>query len=805
MTDHEHLDQDSQESWSEEIHRRGLWQVTIGYLAVGWALIEAVDILVGQGILSATAFRGALLLLALGFPVVLGTAYVQSAPARKDRTTDAAAADGLDAGFIPRSIARFLTWRNAILGGIGAFALLGMFTAGSALVRTAGLAGSGEPTIEPDRVAVLPFSVRGSPELAYLGEGIVDLVSARLDGAGPLSTVDPRVVIAGVKTQGLDPTDPGSVDRFASSLRAGRSVTGDLLEASGRLRLTAYLHTTGGDAERTHAVTVEGVADSVFPLLDDLVARLLAEIVSEDGGRLDALATLTTRSLDAAKTYLRGERQLREGQYREAARSYERAIELDTTFALAHYRRSIAADWVDAFDIRSSADRAMTYADRLSPRERGILEAVRLRRNGHVGEAEQLFRARLHQDPDDVEALVQYGELLFHDVGRQARSPLESIAPFQRALDLEPTNQIARVHLARLYALADSAARLDEVTAGARSLGPEIEHGPEFLALDVSAAPDSGGVAEVRTMLEDRPWFQRFYAVHAVLNYRRDPRLARALVTGHLDDDRLLRFLDLKAQLQLGRYAAVRDFLDRPSVREEPTWRLLEGFLAGLEVLVDDPARLEDLLRYLERTPAEVIRRGAWVPPYEDLSDRFIGYERDYYRALLLVRLGRTSEAREILGILRASDPFPGLGSVKTDAESSLEAELRLAAGDREGALAALRSMELSIPHAVTVRYLPDATRARFLRAELEAELGDSETARAYYMGLDEAWSPFDHFYRPVVYERLGRLAERQGDVDGAIAHYARFVDMWADCDPELVPIRDAVAARRDALVRDRG
>lgn len=805
MTDREHPDPDSHESWSEEIHRRGLWQVTVGYLAGGWAIIEAVDILVGQGILSATAFLGALLVLGLGFPVVLGTAYVQSAPARKGSTAGAAASDGLDAGFVPRPIARFLTWRNAILGGVGAFALLGVFTAGSALIRTAGLAGSGEPTIEPDRVAVLPFSVRGSLELAYLGEGIVDLVSARLDGAGPLTTVDPRVVIAGVKTRELDPTDPVSVDRFAFSLRAGRFVTGDLLEASGRLRLTAYLHTTGEDAERTHAVTVEGVADSVFPLLDDLVARLLAEFVSEEGDRLEALATLTTSSLDAAKAYMQGERQLREGQYREAAGSYERAIELDSTFALAHYRRSIAADWVDAFDIRSSAERALAYADRLSPRERGILEAVRLRRNGRVEEAEEQFRSRLHQDPDDVEALVQYGELLFHDVARQGRSSLASIAPFQRALDLEPTNQIARIHLARLYALADSADRLDETTAGARALGPEIEHGPELLALDVSAAPDSGGIAEVLAMLEDRPWFHRLYAVHAVLNYGRDPRLAGALVAGHQDDDPLLRFLDLKADVQLGRYAVARDFFDRPSVRKDPMWRMLEAFLAGLEVLVDDPARLEDLLGYLERTPAEVIRRKTWVPPYEDLTDRFIGYERDYYRALVLIRLGRTSEAREILEILRAAEPFPGLGSVKTDAEWSLEAELRLAGGDREGALAALRSMDLSVPHAITVRYLPDAPRARFLRAELEAELGDIETARTYYVSLDEAWSAFDNFYRPRVYERLGRLAEREGDIEGAIGYYTRFVDMWAECDPELVPVRDAVAARRDALLRERG
>jgi len=795
---------DPRESWSEEIHRRGLWQVTVGYLAGGWALIEVVDIFVGQEILPAAAFRGALLVLAIGFPVVLGTAYVQSTPARKDPAAGAAGTGEVDPGFIPRPIARLLTWRNAILGGVGAFALLGLFTAGSTLVRTAGLA-EGEPTIEPNRIAVLPFNVRGAPELAYLGEGIVDLASARLDGAGPLTAVNPRVVIAGATGRELDSTDPDAVDRFASSLRAGRFVTGEVFEAAGRLRLTAYLRTTGDPADQATAVSVEGVADSVFPLLDELVARLLAGAVSEDGDRLEARAALTTRSLDAAKAYLQGERQLREGLYREAARSYEQAVELDSTFALAHYRRTIAADWVDAFDIRSSAERASAFADRLSPRERDLLEAVRLRRNGRIAEAEARFRARLHQDPDDVEALVQYGELLFHDVARQGRSALKSIAPFQRALDLEPANQIAQTHLARLYVLAESSGRRDEVTEGALALGPEVEHAPELQALRISAAPDSARLSELRAMLAGRPWFQRFYAAHAVSNYGRNPRLAKELLAGHGDESVLLRLLDLTADVQLGRHAEARAFFGQPAVEGDPTWRMLEAFLAGNQVVVDDPNRLEHLVRALALTSAEDIRRSAWVPPYEDMTLPFLRFERDYYRGLLLVRLGRTDEARRMLDTLRAADPFAGVGSVAEDAVGSLEAELRVAAGDPEGALAVLRDMELSVPHAITVRYLPDASRARFLRAELEAELGDLQTARSYYEGLDEAWSVWDNVHRPRIYERLGRLAEREGDVDGAIAYYTRFVDMWADCDPELVPLRDEVAARRDALVRNRG
>lgn len=59
------------------------------------------------------------------------------------------------------------------------------------------------------RVAVLPFSYKGADAYAYLGEGMVDLLSRTLDGAGPLQIVDPRPVL-GVLAQRLKHKDGAS-------------------------------------------------------------------------------------------------------------------------------------------------------------------------------------------------------------------------------------------------------------------------------------------------------------------------------------------------------------------------------------------------------------------------------------------------------------------------------------------------------------------------------------------------------------------------------------------------------------------
>src|SRR5688572_16783725 len=49
--------------------------------------------------------------------------------------------------------------------------------------------------LDANRIAIAPFDVLGGPDLALWREGIVDLLSRSLDGAGPLRTVSPTLVV----------------------------------------------------------------------------------------------------------------------------------------------------------------------------------------------------------------------------------------------------------------------------------------------------------------------------------------------------------------------------------------------------------------------------------------------------------------------------------------------------------------------------------------------------------------------------------------------------------------------------------
>ena len=688
--------------------------------------------------------------------------------------------------------------RNRTRLWIGLAVAVGVIATG---VMAVGSRGAGAAPLNDDVLAVVPFTVRGAPEHDYLSEGMVDLMSAKL--AGGFSTVNPRRVISYINQRGMDLGAPTTGLQLAQAMSAGRYLTGHVTEVGGRITLTAYLYDTEDSEAPIGEATVEGEVDDLFDVIDETVVELLAGTSSDPSERLQSLAVATSTSLPATKAYLDGERLLRGGRYREAAEAYDRATALDTAFALAYYRKSIAADWIDAYDIRSSADKAMELADRLSPRDRSLLAALRLRRRGFNDEAEQAYRSHLHQYPDEVEALVQLGELLFHDNPRRGRSLAESLAPFQQAVDLEPYNLIAQIHLARGLALADSIERLAETAAYLADVAPDSERALEVEAIYTFSVDDPGRRESILAELASKPWFYRWYAAHGVARFTRDIDGAAAILTDGSDDHPLLYAMIPTHLIVNGQHDEFRRFMAALDDRRNPQWDLYQAFVLTTGAYDASVGELSDVLGRLQTATAGGLLGSSWVPPYEDLSERFIAFERDYFIALLLIRLDRIDEAEMVIAELAQADSFPGMPSARDDAVIGLQAEVAYRTGSYERTLALLREARFEVPHAATVRAMVDGSRARFLRAEVEREIGDRDVARKYYRGLDESWSLWDTYYRPAVYERLGRMAEEDGRPEEAIMYYGRLIDLWRDADPGIVAIRREIEVRLDALLPD--
>jgi eukaryotic-like serine/threonine-protein kinase len=354
-------------------------------------------------------------------------------------TQDETTAPGRAASHLPAPT----PWRRAPRALVGALLLaLALGLAWFAYRRAT-------PAVPPgsaSRIAVLPFAVRGSGSFSYLAEGMVDLLSRDLDGAGDLRTVDAGTILTAAAQNDRDGVlDVERGRTVARRVGAGLYVIGSVHAVGGRVRIQATLYDGADESSgvKTQA-TVEGDSTRLFELVDRLSAQLIVKRGRGPVTRLAETAAITTRSLVALKAYLDGERRLRAASLQparidSAITMFQQAITEDSTFALAQYRMAVAAGWANRPAMATvAAGRALTLSDRLTERDRRLLTAYVDFRRGAANSAERQYRAILQDYPDDLEALFQLADVLYNYNPLRGRPRGEARELFTQVLDLDP-------------------------------------------------------------------------------------------------------------------------------------------------------------------------------------------------------------------------------------------------------------------------------------------------------------------------------------------------------------------------------
>ncbi len=190
-----------------------------------------------------------------------------------------------------------------------------------------------EPALDENRILVVPFRIAAADSsVAYLAEGAVDLIVPMLNGEAGPSAIDSRSAISTWNriTRGREGTiDDGRA--VARELGASLILSGSAVESNGQLQITGSLISTAGGSSRA-LPSVTGRADSVDALLRRFVAQLLARQSNVAEGSIDAV---TSQSLPAIKAYLSGRAAYRRADESVAIERFARALEIDSTFALA--------------------------------------------------------------------------------------------------------------------------------------------------------------------------------------------------------------------------------------------------------------------------------------------------------------------------------------------------------------------------------------------------------------------------------------------------------------------------------------
>jgi DNA-binding SARP family transcriptional activator len=617
------------------------------------------------------------------------------------------------------------------------------------------------PTSRPastGRVAVLPFSVRGDARLAYLREGMVDLLATKLDGAGELRTVDHRAVL---RFLNHDPQARISGPAVATHFEADSYLEGSVVEAGGRLQGGASLYTLDGHVLASASATAASEGE-IFELVDELARQLLAARGGTTGTRLTRLAGLTTTSLEALKSYLLGERELRAGRYFDAMEAFQTAIDEDGSFALAYYRLAASAAGCALPELaRELADRGFEYRQRLSARDQLVFSAQRAWLHGAVDEAESLYNTIIGTYPDDLEAWFHLGDLLFHSNPLRGRSSVEAREPLERVLRLEPGHVGAMVHLVRVSAIEGRTGETLDLIERILRASPDGDQAIAMRALRAYTTKDRAAIEQVSAEMQKARAITVAIAFSDVALYSGDLAGAEALARSFIQVARspelraLCHTLVAHVALAGGRDDLAESHLELARSLD-PTWGLeMQAFFSALPFRPVSESRLRELRGTLEAwDPASVAPSMFLIfAMHNELHPAL----RLYLLGLIDLRLGQLGSAREQAALLR------GLAGPAEGLVASLWLELQAAIARAEGRPEeAIQILERSRPRlwfqlTVASPFFSLGSQ-RYLRAELLREVGRLEEAAGWYRSIAQR-SPYELIYAGPAQRRLSEMS----------------------------------------------
>jgi tetratricopeptide (TPR) repeat protein/TolB-like protein len=648
---------------------------------------------------------------------------------------------------------------------------------------------------DPTVLAVLPFEVRGSDEFAYLREGMVDLVSTKLDGVGGLRVVDPHTALALFNESAAGVTTGREARSLSATLGAGRALQGSVVRVERSLQVRASVYGPGDD-DRIDA-SVDGPADRLFELVDELVGTLVARGLIGEQTPLSNLEGLTTSSNEALRLYLTGIQNFRTGRgTQETFALLTQAVALDSTFALASYWAGYAAAYDEIEDPEPHFQLALRHQDRLGQRDRMRLAAAIAGAEGRHADAIRLYEAFVERYSDDLAGWFQLGEQLAHTGHFGGRTLAEARPAYERAIALDPALAPAYYHLCHIGGLqGDSlalrvwAARLDSL--GVDSLWIALT---EFVRAVM--VQDSLGIRQpfdrIRAAESDIPPATLAGSMGELLGATLEhaPRESRALIwefgARAFTDTARTVFARRTARIESasGRFdeaeRALRD-VDRAlgtALPQDLAWIALHPANGSV-------GRLEEAYRMLTA-----------VSPGTGTGE---AAARHYLLARLALELGRNEALARSRATLRDFEPeSPEIGRFAADLATELDAIALGAAGDPMRGLESLLQatyweraqswLGFSEPTYLDGR-LPDRFPV-FLRAELLHEAGQDSAAAVWYrVAADGVW------HRGPALVGLAETRARQGEHQEAAELYRRVRSLWADADADLEEMLDLVQA----------
>ena len=299
-------------------------------------------------------------------------------------------------------------------------------------------------------IAVLPFNNMSSdPEGDFFADGIAEEIINALSKIKALK-VSSRTSSFTFKGKNED------IREIGRRLQVSTILEGSVRKAGKRLRLTAQLINASDNAQ-LWAERYDRELEDVFAIQDEIASSIVSAlrvVLSDDEKK--AIEQVPTANVEAYGFYLRGRQyfhQHRRKAHEYARQMFERAIELDPNYALAHAGVADCCSFLyQYFDASPSnlrrADAASRRALELAPSlaEAHASRGLAVSLSGRFEEADTEFEMAMKLDPKSFEAAYFYARSCV------AQGKFEDAAKwFERAIAVRPEDFAALGLLSTVY------------------------------------------------------------------------------------------------------------------------------------------------------------------------------------------------------------------------------------------------------------------------------------------------------------------------------------------------------------------
>ncbi|MBA2685590.1 MAG: tetratricopeptide repeat protein [Gemmatimonadaceae bacterium] len=726
-------------------------------------------------------FPGALVVMTLGLPVILFTAFVHHGAHR------AMTASALTPGGSPTShstmtklalkASPWVSWRKTAAGGFIAFGTFALFVVVFMVLRALGIGPAGSlfasgKLKENERLLVTDFQATGAD--TSLGSAVTEAVRTDLGQSSVVSVVPASTVGASLTRMERSPTsrlDLSLAREVAQREGVKAVVDGNVRQlGSGFLVALRLVAAESGDELASFHETVDGPKE-LIPAVDRLTRELrgkIGESLKSVRGN-PALEQVTTHSLEALKQYAGGVRAHDlESDFPKAIGLLREAVTLDTSFAMAYRKlgKALLNDGRPREQSDAAFERAYRYRDRLTERERYLTTAAYFEWGPGRDRQRAIaaYESLLERDSLDPLALANLANLFSR---RREFDRAESL--YRRSIRSGRALIYVHAVLAEVEIANNELAQAESSAVAARAENPNDELIARWAPALFYARRqvDSATLRLLQIRADDRNVGNRAWATH---------RLAEL----EMLHGRLAAWARLEADAQAQDVA-----------RGAPPPPLIDALVSAYvdSWFLEQPARsVQKLDAALTHTPLRSLKE--FDRPYLFAAEFYaLAGRPDRARALL------AQYAAEVKDTALRRDQEPerhnALGEIALAERRPLDAVAEFRAGDQlpDGPVnECVACLPAALGRAYDQANLPDSAIAMYERYLA------TPTVQTYYL--------LDAQFLAGIHKRLGEMYEARGDRDRAVSHYLQFVSLWKDADSELQPkvtqVKQRLAHLRD-------